>query len=213
MEFFLDTANIEDIQKFTNLGIISGVTTNPSLLAKEGIKKINLKSHIQKIVALVNGPISVEVYAIDFENMVKEAVEYRECGENIVIKLPCTEDGIRACKKLNSDGYRVNVTLVFSALQALLAAKAGAEFVSPFIGRLEDAGQDGIRLIEDIRTIFDNYEISTKILSASFRNLDEVKQVALIGSDVATVSPAILSKIIDNIFTKQGLQDFINSSK
>jgi transaldolase len=183
------------------------------LIAKEGVNISGIKAHIGEISKLINGPISVEVYATEYNQILKEAREYANWDKNIVIKIPCIQEGLRACKTLTLEGINTNITLIFTPLQALLAAKAGATYVSPFIGRIEDAGQDGISLISEIKTIFDNYNIKTLILSASFRSVKQIKEVALIGSDVATVSPELMSKILENIFTDKGLEDFLNAAK
>jgi transaldolase len=210
MKFFLDTANLDLIAYYHNLGVIDGVTTNPALIAKEGIHKSNIAYHISQIVEILQGPISVEVYALTAEEMVKEGLEYRAISDQIVVKVPATEEGLKACKLLSSQHIPVNVTLIFTPLQALIAAKNGATYVSPFIGRLEDAQIDGVQLIQDIRTILDNYDFKTNILASSFRTTNELKQAAIIGSDYATVSPDILKKVFSNPFTEKGLKDFLD---
>jgi transaldolase len=213
MLFFLDTANLDAIKTFSQQGVISGVTTNPSLMAKEGVKKADTREHAISISQIIDGPISVEVNSTTFSEMILEAREIASWHTNIVVKLPCTQEGILVCKTLASEGIKTNITLIFTPLQALIAAKAGATYVSPFIGRLEDAGQDGVGLVNDIRTIFDNYDISTLILSASFRSIKQITEVALIGSDAATVSPEIMNSALKNIFTQKGLEDFQRASK
>jgi transaldolase len=208
MKIFLDSANLEQIARFSDLGWIDGVTTNPSLLAKEGIKATDNKSHIAKICEIVSGPVSIEVNSLEYSEMLAEALEYAKIAPNIYVKLPCTEDGLRVCLELKTRGIHTNVTLVFTATQALMAAKSGATLVSPFIGRLEDAGQDGLLLVEEIVQIFTNYNFDTLVLSASFRSVKQIKEVALIGSDIATISPELMSKIISSPFTDKGLEDF-----
>lgn len=213
MIFFLDTANLKQIQKFKEKGIISGVTTNPSLIAKEGIKSIEIQNHVVNICNIIDGPVSVEVYSTQYDNILEEARRYIAWNRKVVVKIPCIEEGLKACKTLSKEGIKTNITLIFTPLQALLAAKAGATYVSPFIGRLEDAGQDGILLISEIKKIFENYKLDTKILSASFRNVKQIKEVALIGSDIATVSPELMGKVIYNIFTQKGLEEFLKAIK
>jgi transaldolase len=212
MKFFLDTANIEAIKYYTENGFIDGVTTNPSLIAKEGVHPTNISYHIAQIVDITKGPISVEVYGQTDDEMVKEGLMYRDLGAQIVVKVPATEEGLKACKTLSKKGIPVNVTLVFTPLQAMIAAKNGATYVSPFVGRLQDNQIDGLQLIRDIKTIFTNYQLQTQILAASFRSSLDVKEVAVIGADYATVSPEILKKILSNPFTEKGLQDFLASA-
>lgn len=207
MKFFIDTANIEEIRQASEMGLIDGVTTNPSLMAKEGVKDFD--SHLKKICELVDGDISAEVLATDYDGMMKEAKHLSSLHKNIVIKLPITEAGLKAAKTCSSDGIKTNVTLVFDPIQALLAAKAGATYVSPFIGRLDDIAQDGMELIEHIRIIFDNYGYETQILTASIRNPVHVLRAALIGSDVATIPYKVLLQLIKHPLTDIGLERFL----
>ena len=207
MKFFVDTADVAEIKELAATGLLDGVTTNPSLVAKA---KRDFKEIIAEICAVVPGPVSAEVAAIDFEGMLKEGRALAKIANNVTVKVPLTFDGLKACRKLTDDGTMVNVTLCFSANQALLAAKAGATFVSPFVGRLDDAGQDGMELVREIRTVYDNYsELKTQILAASIRNVMHVKQAALIGADVATVPPAILRALIHHPLTDKGLELFL----
>ena len=206
MELFLDTANIEEIKKGASLGIISGVTTNPSLIAKEGR---DLKEVVMEIVSLIDGPISAEVISLDYEGMVFEAKELSKLHPNITIKIPLTWDGIRAVKTLSEMNIKTNVTLVFSANQALLAARAGATFVSPFVGRLDDTGHDGIYLIEEIKAIYDNYGFKTKIIAASIRHPLHVTAAAKAGAHVATIPFKVLTQMFAHPQTKEGIDKFL----
>lgn len=207
MKFFVDTADIAEIADLAETGLLDGVTTNPSLIAKSGRNFLDV---IAEICAFVSGPVSAEVTATDTPTMLKEAKILRRIARNVAIKVPLTWDGLKACKALSEDGVMVNVTLCFTANQALLAAKAGATFISPFIGRLDDIGQDGMQLIRDIRRIYDNYPaLKTEILSASIRNPDHVTQAALAGSDVATVPPAVLRDLVKHPLTDKGLDAFL----
>lgn len=207
MKFFIDSANIEDIQEYIDTGMVDGVTTNPSLILKSG-RKIN--EVISEISKLVKGPVSAEVTATEFNLMMKEADQLASIGSNVAIKVPLTHDGLRACYKLSAQGIMVNVTLCFSAAQALLAAKAGATFISPFIGRLDDVGQDGSMLIEEIRQIYDNYDsIKTQILAASIRHPIHVIQAAQLGADVATLPTKVLKQLYNHPLTDVGLAAFI----
>jgi transaldolase len=206
MKFFLDTANIEDIKKYASWGIIDGVTTNPSLIAKE---EVSLEKRIKEIAEIVDGPISAEVIAEDSEEMIEEARKYRTWHKNVYVKIPMTSEGLKATKQLKSEGVPTNVTLVFSASQALMAAKAGATIISPFVGRLDDISEDGIALIADIIEIFKNYEFKTEILVASIRNPGHVVNSALIGADIATMPPDILEKLIKHPLTDKGIDQFM----
>jgi transaldolase len=207
MKFFVDTADTAEIADLAATGMLDGVTTNPSLIAKSGRKFLDV---IAEICALVEGPVSAEVTATETAMMLKEAAVLRAIAPNVTIKLPLTWDGLRACKALTGEGVMVNVTLCFSANQALLAAKAGATFVSPFIGRLDDQGQDGIELIQDIRSIYDNYpDLETEILAASVRHPVHVLQAALIGADVVTLPPAVLRGLAKHPLTDKGLEAFL----
>lgn len=206
MEFFIDTGNLEEIKKAHAWGIVDGVTTNPSLVAKEGIDQ---KTLIKSIAEIVDGPISAEVISTEASGMLKEAYELVEIHDNVVIKLPMTKDGMIALKELSSKDIKTNITLVFSANQALLAAKNGATYVSPFIGRLDDIGQTGMGLIEEIKIIFDNFGYQTKILAASIRHTDHVKTAALVGSDVATIPYKVIDQLFGHPLTDIGIEKFL----
>ena len=206
MKFFVDTAEIKAIKALNDLGMLDGVTTNPSLILKSGRKIAEVTKEICDIVV---GPVSAEVTATEYSEMMKEAAVLAKIAPNICIKLPLTFDGLRACKALTSDGHKTNVTLCFSAVQALLAAKAGATFISPFIGRLDDTGIDGMELIREIRQIYDNYGFDTEILAASIRTANHVKEAALIGADVVTVPPATLKSLVKHPLTDKGLEAFL----
>ncbi|MHA1157280.1 MAG: fructose-6-phosphate aldolase [Alphaproteobacteria bacterium] len=207
MKFFVDTADIAEIRELSETGLLDGVTTNPSLIAASGGAMLEV---IAEICAAVDGPVSAEVAATDFDGMMREAARLAEIADNIAIKVPLTWDGLRACKALSTAGHLVNVTLCFSANQALLAAKAGATFISPFIGRLDDIGGDGMDLIREIRVIYDNYDnFDTEILTASIRTPLHVKQAAMAGSDVATIPPAVLKKLAAHPLTDKGLAAFL----
>ncbi|EDL48546.1 fructose-6-phosphate aldolase [Erythrobacter sp. SD-21] len=206
MKFFVDTADIADIKEMADTGLLDGVTTNPSLIAKSGRDFMEVT---KEICDLVDGPVSAEVVALDHETMMKEAETLRKIADNVCIKVPLTIDGLKTCKKLTGDGTMVNVTLCFSANQALLAAKAGATFVSPFVGRHDDNGFDGMELIADIRRIYDNYDFGTEILVASIRNPVHVLQSARIGADVATMPPAVIKGLFKHVLTDKGIEGFI----
>jgi transaldolase len=206
MKFFADTAEVKDIEELNDLGLLDGVTTNPSLIAKSGRK---FKDVIAEICAIVEGPVSAEVVSLDYAGMMREAKDLRQIAANVTIKVPLTLDGLKACKALTSDGCMVNVTLCFSAIQALLAAKAGATFISPFVGRLDDIHLDGTELIAEIRQIYDNYAFDTEILAASVRTALHVKQVALIGADVATCPPAVIKGLVRHPLTDKGIEQFL----
>jgi len=207
MKFFVDTADINEIRDLAATGIVDGVTTNPSLVAKSGRP---IREVIAEICATIEGPVSAEVTATDFDAMFTQGTRLAEIAGNVTVKVPLTWDGLKACRALTQRGHKVNVTLCFSASQALLAAKAGATFVSPFIGRLDDVGADGVELIREIRTIYDNYDnLTTEILAASIRTPISVKQVAMAGADIATVPPAILRGLIRHPLTDTGLAAFL----
>ena len=206
MKFFVDTAITEEIRELNDLGLVDGVTTNPSLILKSGRDIIDVT---KEICSLVDGPVSAEVTANDFDGMMRQADILSKIAENICIKLPLTWEGLKACKALTTKGLKTNLTLCFSANQALLAAKAGATYVSPFIGRLDDIGLNGIDLIGEIRTIFDNYDFTTKILAASIRTINHVKEAALIGADVATIPPSIMKILVKHPLTDKGLDIFL----
>jgi transaldolase len=207
MKFFVDTADVAEIKDLAATGLLDGVTTNPSLIAKSGR---DFKQTVAEICEIVPGPVSAEVAATDYEGMIREGHELAKISKNVTIKVPLTWDGLKACKTLTEEGTMVNVTLCFNANQALLAAKAGATFISPFIGRLDDIGQNGMDLIREIRAIYDNYQdLTTDILAASIRTVNHVKEAALIGADVATVPPAILKALVRHPLTDAGLAAFL----
>ena len=205
MKFFLDGSDIEKIKKFSDLGLIDGVTTNPSIILKSGKNMIEV---ISELASIVSGSISAEVSALDSEKMVEEGIKLSQIAENVTVKLPITWDGLEACNSLSQKGISVNMTLCFSASQALLAAKSGAEYVSPFIGRLDDLNLDGADLISDIKLIYSNYNFSTKVLAASIRTINHVKQCALLGADVATIPIDIFEKLVKHPLTDSGLSQF-----
>ncbi|MGY0408233.1 MAG: fructose-6-phosphate aldolase [Polaribacter sp.] len=214
MKFFIDTANLEQIKEAQALGILDGVTTNPSLMAKEGITgKTNIKNHYKEICALVDGDVSAEVIATDFEGMIKEGEALAALNSQIVVKLPMIKDGIKACKYFSSKDIKTNVTLVFSAGQALLAAKAGATYVSPFIGRLDDISTDGLNLIAEIRQIYDNYGFETQILAASVRHTMHIIDCAKLGSDVMTGPLNAIEGLLKHPLTDIGLAKFLADYK
>jgi transaldolase len=206
MKFFVDTADTDEIRSLASSGLLDGVTTNPSLVAKTGKKFTDI---IADICAVVPGPVSAEVAATDFDGMMREAAVLREIAKNVTIKVPLTPDGLRACKKLSSGGTMVNVTLCFSAAQALLAAKSGATFVSPFVGRLDDIGESGMALIADIMQIFKAYQFKTEVLVASVRGPMHVIEAAKLGAHVATLPPAVLRSLFNHPLTDKGLAAFV----
>ncbi len=206
MKLFLDTANVEEIREANDLGVICGVTTNPSLIAKEGR---DFKEVVTEITSIVDGPISAEVISMDHEGMVREALELVKIHKNIVIKIPMCAEGLKAVKILAAQGVKTNVTLIFSAPQALLAARAGASYVSPFLGRLDDIGQDGMGLIEEIVTIFDVHEIKTEIIAASVRHPIHVSKAAMAGAHIATVPYKVLMQMIQHPLTTSGIERFL----
>ena len=206
MKFFADTAEIEDIKELAATGLLDGVTTNPSLIMKSGR---DFREVTKEICGIVDGPVSAEVVALDHAGMMREAEVLRKIADNVCIKVPMTMDGLKTCKALTSDGSMVNVTLCFSANQALLAAKAGATFVSPFVGRHDDNGFDGMELIGDIRLIYDNYDYRTEILVASVRHGIHVLQAAKIGADVMTAPPAVIKGLIKHVLTDKGIEGFL----
>ena len=205
MKIFLDTANIEDIKEINSLGVIHGVTTNPSLIAKE---KRDLKETLKEIASIVDGPISGEVISLDYENMIKEAEELASIHKNIVVKIPMTYDGLKAVSYLSKKGIRTNVTLIFSAAQALLAARAGASYVSPFLGRLDDIGSNGLILIEDISEILNVHNIQTEIIAASIRNPIHVIEAAKLGANIGTLPPSVIRALINHPLTDAGIKKF-----
>jgi transaldolase len=210
MKFFIDTANLEQIKKANELGLVQGVTTNPSLAAKEGIPFI---PRLKEICAVVKGPVSAEVISLNAEEMIKEAVELAKIASTIVIKIPMTKEGMKAVQILSEKKIKTNVTLVFTANQALLAAKAGASFVSPFVGRLDDLGEDGMKVIEEIMQIYRNYGFKTQVIVASIRNIEHVKRSALIGADIATIPFKVLEEMYFHELTDKGIQKFLDDWK
>lgn len=211
MKFFIDTANLDEIAQANEMGLIDGVTTNPSLIAKEG--DIDFKEHIGKICSMVKGDISAEVVSLEAEGMLKEGRELAKIADNVVIKCPLTLDGLKATRTFTSEGIKTNVTLCFSAAQALLAAKAGATYISPFIGRLDDISQDGMQLISDIVQIYENYEYPTQVLAASIRHPMHIVDAALVGADVCTIPFKTLSQLVKHPLTDKGLESFLNDWK
>ena len=211
MKFFIDTANLDEIKEAVELGLIDGVTTNPSLVAKEG--DVDFKKHIAKICKLVKGDVSAEVTALDTAGMLKEGRELAKIANNVVIKVPLTLDGLKACRTFRAEGTKVNVTLCFSAAQALLAAKAGASYISPFIGRLDDIAQDGMQLIRDIVQIYDNYGLATEVLAASIRHPMHIVDCALAGADVATIPFKVITQLVKHPLTDKGLEGFLTDWK
>jgi transaldolase len=206
MKFFIDTADVDAIRELHDLGMVDGVTTNPSLILKSGRDIIEVT---KEICSFVEGPVSAEVVALQADEMIAEGRKLAAIAPNIAVKVPLTWDGLKTCKVLSDEGFMVNVTLCFSANQALLAAKAGATFISPFIGRLDDINLDGLDLIGDIRTIYDNYDFDTQILAASIRTANHVKDCALIGADVVTAPPAVIKALASHVLTDKGLEQFM----
>ena len=214
MKIFMDTANVEEIKQFVDMGIVYGVTTNPSLVAKSGRTQADV---IPEICRLVPGPVSAEVISQECEGMVQEARDLVRIADNVVVKIPCIAEGLKAVTILAAEGIRTNVTLVFSLGQALLAARAGASYVSPFIGRLDDIGEDGVQLVRDMVKVFHNYNFKTEIIAASVRNAEHVNQVMLAGADIATIPTKVLAELIQHELTDKGLakfmEDYRNSLK
>ena len=206
MKFFVDTADTDAIRELNELGMLDGVTTNPSLIMRSAR---DIKEVIKEICGMVSGPVSAETVALDAEGMIREGHELKKIADNIAVKVPLTWDGLKACKHLTDEGHMVNVTLCFSANQALLAAKAGATFISPFIGRLDDQNIDGMDLIQDIRTIYDNYGFETQILAASIRSANHMKEAALVGADVATAPPSVIHAMASHVLTDKGIEGFL----
>jgi len=206
MKFFIDTANIDEIRKANELGMVDGVTTNPSLVAKEGREFTGL---LKEICSIVDGPVNAEVVSLDAEGMIREARELVKLADNIVVKVPLIEEGLKATRTLSGEGIMVNVTLCFSPVQALMAAKAGASFISPFVGRLDDISQVGMELVDQIVTIYDNYGYETEVIVASVRNPTHVLDAALMGADIATIPYKVISQLIKHPLTDIGLQKFL----
>ncbi len=208
MQFFVDTANLDEIREANDMGVLDGVTTNPSLVKEEG--NIDFHEHVFQICEIVDGDVSAEVTATDFDGMMEEARQLHQIHENVVVKIPLIKDGIKALRALDEEDIRTNCTLCFSPTQALLAAKAGADYISPFIGRIDDISSDGMGLIEEIVQIYDNYDFETDILAASIRHPTHVKRVALAGADVATVPFETLMDLLDHPLTDRGLERFLD---
>jgi transaldolase len=206
MKFFIDTADVNEIREAESLGILDGVTTNPTLISKTGRP---FKETIEEICSIVKGPVSAEVVSTDTEGIIKEGRELAKIAENIVVKVPLIKDGLKAVKALTSEGIKVNVTLCFSSNQALLAAKAGGTYISPFVGRLDDKGHTGMEVIDEIRTIYDNYGFETQIIVASIRNPLHVRDAALMGADIATIPFAVFNNIVKHPLTDEGLKQFL----
>ncbi|GAB2477804.1 putative transaldolase [Hymenobacter qilianensis] len=214
MKFFIDTANLREIQEAVELGVLDGVTTNPSLMAKEGIKGMdNIMAHYRQICEMVDGDVSAEVIGITFEDMVREGEMFAELHPNIVVKVPMTRDGVKAIKHFSEKGIKTNCTLIFSAGQALLAAKAGATYVSPFVGRLDDIGHDGLVLVQQIVDIFSNYGYPTQVLAASVRHVPHLIQCAEIGADVVTCPLNVITGLLNHPLTDKGLAQFLADHK
>ena len=211
MKFFIDTANLDEIREANELGLIDGVTTNPSLIAKE--KDVNFSEHIAKICEMVKGDVSAEVTAFDTEGMLEQGRELAKIAPNVVIKCPLTLEGLKATRIFRKEGTKVNVTLCFSAAQALLAAKAGATYISPFIGRLDDIGQNGMQLIADIVQIYDNYNYETEVLAASIRHPMHIVDAALVGAHVATIPFKVIQQLVKHPLTDKGLESFLSDWK
>ncbi|NPC93874.1 fructose-6-phosphate aldolase [Bacillus sp. WMMC1349] len=206
MKFFLDTANVEEIQRIHCLGLVDGVTTNPTIISREGR---NFEEVIKDICSIVSGPVSAEVISLDAEGMVKEAREISKWADNIVVKIPMTEEGLKATHILSQEGIKTNVTLIFSVAQGLMAAKAGATFISPFLGRLDDIGTPGIKLIEDLRTVLDNYGLKAEIIAASIRSLEHVEATAKVGAHIATIPASLFPKLWSHPLTDNGIAQFM----
>jgi len=210
MDIFIDTANLDEIKQANDLGVLDGVTTNPSLVARE---KVDFHKRLAEICKIVKGPVSAEVVSVDHDGMIREADQLTKIADNIVIKLPCIVEGLKACKTLSDRGIRVNMTLCFQSLQAMLVAKAGAFLVSPFLGRIDDIDGDGVHLISEIRQIYDNYGYDTRILAASIRHNKHLVEVALAGADVATVPFSVIKQMMSHPLTDQGLEKFLSDWK
>jgi transaldolase len=206
MKIFLDTADAKEIKEYAATGLVDGVTTNPSLAAKTGRDYVEV---LEEICSYVSGSVSAEVLALDYDGMMTQGKRFAKIAKNITIKVPLTWDGLRACKELSGDGMMVNVTLCFSPIQAMMAAKAGATFISPFLGRVDDMGGDGVELVREIRAIYDNYDFKTQILAASIRNLSHVREVALAGADVGTMPVSVFKALLNHPLTDKGIAGFL----
>ena len=210
MKFFLDTANVEVFKRVNDLGLVDGVTTNPSLISKEGRP---FEEVIKEICSVVDGPVSAEVVGLTYDEMVTEARQLAQWADNVVVKIPMTEDGLKAVNTLSQEGIKTNVTLIFTVSQGLMAAKAGATYVSPFLGRLDDIGSDGLGLVADLKTVFDNYDYDTEIIAASIRHLPHLEGSALAGADIATIPGSIFPKLWSHPLTDSGIQAFLDDWK
>lgn len=210
MKFFLDTANVEEIKRVNDLGLVDGVTTNPSLISKEGRP---FEEVIKEICSVVDGPVSAEVVGLTYDEMVTEARQLAQWADNVVVKIPMTEEGLKAVNTLSQEGIKTNVTLIFTVSQGLMAAKAGATYVSPFLGRLDDIGSDGLGLVADLKTVFDNYDYDTEIIAASIRHLPHLEGSALAGADIATIPGSIFPKLWSHPLTDSGIQAFLDDWK
>jgi transaldolase len=206
MKFFIDTANVEDIRKANELGVLAGVTTNPTLIAREGK---DFEATIKEICSIVNGPVSAEAVSLDAEGMIQEGKMLASWARNVVVKIPVTDEGLKAVKTLSRDGIKTNVTLIFTPLQALMAARAGATYVSPFIGRIDDIGYDGMEVVKDIVEIFSRHDIKSEIIAASIRNPLHVLQAAKAGADIATIPYAVIGQLLKHPLTDQGIERFL----
>ena len=207
MKFFLDTANVEEIKRVNDIGLVDGVTTNPSLISKEGRP---FEEVIKEICSVVDGPVSAEVVGLTYDEMVTEARQLAQWADNVVVKIPMTEEGLKAVNTLSQEGIKTNVTLIFTVSQGLMAAKAGATYVSPFLGRLDDIGSDGLGLVADLKTVFDNYDYDTEIIAASIRHLPHLEGSALAGTDIATIPGSIFPKLWSHPLTDSGIQAFLD---
>lgn len=210
MKFFLDTANIEEINRITKLGLVDGVTTNPSIIAKEGR---DFEEVIKEICSIVDGPVSAEVIGLKAEEMIKEGREIAKWASNVIVKIPMTEEGLEAVYTLESEGIKTNVTLVFSVAQGLMAAKAGASYISPFVGRIDDIGEDGMKLIKNLRQTLVNYNFKSEIITASIRTIGHLEQAAVAGADIATIPGSLLPKLWQHPLTDNGIEQFLNDWK
>lgn len=206
MKFFLDTANIDEIKRINDLGLVDGITTNPTLIAKEGK---DFETVIKEITSVVDGPVSAEVVALDYEGMIKEAREVAAWADNVVVKIPMTEEGLKAVNTLSQEGIKTNVTLIFSVAQGLLAAKAGATYISPFIGRIDDMGDDGMNLIYNLRLVLDNFDLDAEIIAASIRHIGHFEETAEAGADIATVPGSLFPKLWSHPLTDKGIEGFM----
>jgi len=210
MKFFLDTANIEEIKRIHRLGLVDGITTNPSLIAKENR---DFKEVVQEICGIVDGPVSAEVIGLTVDEMLEEARDIAQWASNVVVKIPMTEAGLEAVKKLSEEGIKTNVTLIFSVAQGLMAAKAGASYISPFVGRVDDMGEDGLELVQNLKQTMNNYQFETEIITASIRNIGHLEKAAVSGADIATIPGSILPKLWSHPLTDKGIDQFLEDWK